>query len=90
MRTSSQFGRSILGGGGYGFLEMKVYIVVEPALFLRKHEATKVNANMHQGETRVREIQCQGKMDSYTGTVSVMRAIFMGIFPINSHIKNLN
>ena len=40
-----------------------------------------MNTNIHQGETHLREIQCQVKMESYTGTLSFMNAMFMDIFP---------
>ena len=62
---------------------MNVEVVVEPALFLNKREedVTKVKKTQHQGETHLREIQCQVKMESYTGTLSFMNAMFMDIFP---------
>ena len=62
-------------------------MVVEPVLCLLKQEATKVNANIHQGATSIREIQCQGNMDSYTYTLSVMNTIVMDTLPINAQIK---
>ena len=61
--------------------------MVETVLFLRKLEVTEVNENLHQGETSLREIQRQGNMGIYTGTLSVMHAIVMDIFPINAQIK---
>ena len=39
-----------------------------------------MNANKHQGSTHPKEIQLQGNMDSYTGTLSVIRATVMDIF----------
>ena len=62
--------------------------MVEQVLFLHKKEATEVNANKHQGETRLREIQFQVNMDSYTVTLSVMHVIVMDILTTYDHIKN--
>ena len=67
---------------------MSVDLVVEPVLCLLKKEATGANENLHQGATSLRDIQYQGNMDSYTGTISIMHAIVMDILPINDQINN--
>ena len=68
---------------------MNVDVVVELVLYLHKQEeeVNKVNADQHQGETRLRDIQCQVNMDRYTGTLSVIHATVVEILPINSQIK---
>ena len=86
MRTSIQFGVSIIRGGRL-VLEMKVGVLVEPVSCLHKQVAIEVNATQHQGVTRIREIQCQVKMYSYTSTLSGMHVIVMDILPINALIK---
>ena len=55
-------------------------LVVEPVLCLHKQEATEVNSTQHQGENLLREIQFQGKMENYTGTLNFMHAIVMEFF----------
>ena len=62
-------------------LEINLDMVVEPVLCLCKQETNEVNENIHQGETCLRYIQCQGKMHSYTGTLSVIHAIIMYNYP---------
>ena len=61
-------------------------MVVEPALFFHKQEeeATKMNETQHQGATRLRDIQFQVNMDSYTDTLIVIHATVMDILHINA------
>ena len=59
--------------------------MLEKVLFLHKKEATEVNANQHQGATRLREMQFQVNMDSYIGTLIYLHAIAMENFLINAH-----
>ena len=68
---------------------MNVYVLVEPVICLHRkyEEVTKVNVAKYQWETHLRDIQFQLNMDSYTGTMIVMYAIVMDIFPINDQIK---
>ena len=68
---------------------MNVYVLVEPAICLHRkyEEVTKVNVAKYQWETHLRDIQFQLNMDSYTGTLIVMYATVMDIFPINDQIK---
>ena len=67
---------------------MNVDMVVEPVLCLCKQESNNENANIHHGATSLREIQCQIRIYSYTGTLNVMRAIVVDIFLINDQVKN--
>ena len=62
-------------------------MVVEPEVSLHKQEEqeNKVNANQHQGETRLKKIQRQGNIDSNRGTLSAIHATVMDIFPISTH-----
>ena len=66
---------------------MNVDMALNPVLCSRKKEATGVNANIHQGATSLREIQCQENMESYKGTLSVMLATIMELFPTNYQIN---
>ena len=67
---------------------MSVDLVVEPVLCLLKKEATGANKNLHQGATSLRDIQYQGNMDSYTGTLSAFYATIMDNFQINAHVNS--
>ena len=67
---------------------MNVDVVIEAVLYLHKQESTKVNVNLHQGSTCLREIQFLGNMDIYTDTLSVMNLIIMGNFADQCQDKN--
>ena len=86
VRTSRQFGGSILRGGRRYFRNEHGHGDRTSVMFMQTRGDQGEN-NIHQGATRLREIKCQGNMDSYTVTLSVIHAIVMDILPINDQIK---
>ena len=47
-----------------------------------------MNTDQQKVATNIRDIQFQGNVEIYTGTLSVMHAINMDILPINAHVNN--
>ena len=87
VRISRQFSESILGGGRRNFRNERGRGGRTSVMFTQT-KATEVNATQYQGSICLREINYQGKMDSYTGTLSFIHVIVMENLPINTHIKN--
>ena len=76
VRTSRQFGQSILRGGGRNFRN-EWGSGGRTIVILHKKEADEMKSTQHQGETCLSDIQCQVKMVSYIGTLRVMHVIVM-------------
>ena len=71
-------------------MNLDVLVEAESCLHKQEEEVIEVKISQHQGETHIRKIQCQVNMDSYKVILSVMHAIVMEIFPINTQINNQN